>query len=78
MVPSWRFFTTVSRDKQIKLWKVSNDKVEMVVSTKLNDAITSVSVYKGGLFNNQAIVAVGLEDGGISILLLMLQILNLD
>lgn len=60
-------FTTVSRDKQIKLWKVSNDKVEMVVSTKLNDAITSVSVYKGGLFNNQAIVAVGLEDGGISI-----------
>ena len=39
----------------------------MVVSTKLNDAITSVSVYKGGLFNNQAIVAVGLEDGGISI-----------
>ncbi|RCK62331.1 Elongator complex protein 2 [Candida viswanathii] len=66
-LPVNNLFTTVSRDKQIKLWKVADDKVQLVSSTKLSEPITSVSVYKGGLINNHAVVAVGLEDGGIEI-----------
>ncbi|KAK6878514.1 Elongator complex protein 2 [Candida tropicalis] len=66
-LPVNNFFTTVSRDKQIKLWKVVEDKVELVSSSKLSEPITSVSVYKGGLVNNHAVIAVGLEDGGIDV-----------
>ena len=67
-LPVNNFFTTVSRDKQIKLWKVVEDKVELVSSSKLSEPITSVSVYKGGLVSNHAVIAVGLEDGGIDVL----------
>ncbi|KAI5965720.1 ELP2 [Candida pseudojiufengensis] len=59
-------FVTVSRDKQIKLWRINGGKVELVSSLKLNDAITSVTSFKGKLFDTK-IVAVGLENGDISV-----------
>ncbi|KAG2735042.1 hypothetical protein G9P44_001256 [Scheffersomyces stipitis] len=62
-----QFFITCSRDKQIKLWNVGNDKVELVSVVKLAEAITSVSICKIGLFKNKLVAAIGLESGGISI-----------
>ncbi|KAL6450347.1 LOW QUALITY PROTEIN: ELP2 Elongator complex protein 2 [Candida maltosa Xu316] len=61
------YFTTVSRDKQMKIWKVSDNAVELVTSAKLEEPITSVSVYKGGPVANKVVVAVGLEDGSIDV-----------
>ncbi|EGW35105.1 uncharacterized protein SPAPADRAFT_58246 [Spathaspora passalidarum NRRL Y-27907] len=61
------FFVTVSRDRHMKLWKVGESQCELVASTKLPQPITSVSVFKGGLIGTNAIVAVGLENGGISV-----------
>lgn len=69
---SWvqnNYFVTGSRDKQVKLWEVKDKVVELASSIKLTDAITSVASYQAHLLNgNRAIVAVGLESGGIQIL----------
>lgn len=60
------FVVTASRDKQIKLWQV-NDGVQSIASVKLQDAVTSVSCYKSGLLDNKVCIAVGLENGDISL-----------
>lgn len=66
--PYGEFFVTVSRDRQIKMWKIVNDHCELFGASKLSVAITSVSVYKGSWRNDkEAIIAVGLEDGSISV-----------
>ncbi|KAI5955150.1 ELP2 [Candida jiufengensis] len=59
-------FVTVSRDKQLKLWKVNDEKVELITSLKLDEPITSVSIFKGEASDSR-IVSVGLENGDISI-----------
>ncbi|KAK6454865.1 ELongator protein 2 90kD subunit [Scheffersomyces xylosifermentans] len=61
-----QFFVTGSRDKQVKLWQVGS-KVELVASSKLAEAVTSVSIYKAGLFDSKLILSIGLESGSISL-----------
>lgn len=60
------YFITGSRDKQIKLWEVL-EKVELRASIKLSDAVTAVSAFKSFLQEGKLLVAVGLENGSISI-----------
>ncbi|KAG5418996.1 ELP2 [Candida metapsilosis] len=59
-------FVTVSRDKQMKFWKVE-DKVTLVNSLKLEEPITAVSVFKGKTDASLSIIALGLESGQISV-----------
>ncbi|KAG7665412.1 ELP2 [[Candida] subhashii] len=62
------FFVTVSRDRQIKIWKIVDGHCDPLSALKLSAPITSVSIYKGIWKNDrETIIAVGLEDGSISI-----------
>ncbi|KAI5949245.1 ELP2 [Candida theae] len=63
-------FVTVSRDKQMKLWKIGGGSgaVDLVNSLKLDEPVTSVSVFKGeAAVTGIRIVALGLESGQICI-----------
>lgn len=64
--PYGNFVVTASRDKQIKLWQVK-DKVEAIAAIKLQDAVTSVSCYRSGLLDTKILLAVGLENGDLSL-----------
>jgi elongator complex protein 2 len=64
--PYGNFVVTASRDKQIKLWQVK-DKVEAISAIKLQDAVTSVSCYRSGLLDTKILLAVGFENGDISL-----------
>ncbi|KAI3402748.2 ELP2 [Candida oxycetoniae] len=63
-LPETGYFVTASRDKQLKLWRI-NETVELVNKVKLNEPITSVSAFKGEIYNNKCIIAAGLENGEI-------------
>ncbi|CDO96364.1 unnamed protein product [Kluyveromyces dobzhanskii CBS 2104] len=64
-------FITASRDKSLKLWRLSEEKestsVELENSIKFTEAITSVSAHRD-LFNEKVLIAVGFETGSIRIL----------
>ncbi|CAI5759461.1 unnamed protein product [Candida verbasci] len=62
-------FITVSRDKTMKLWRIKEDETgtDLISSIKLEEPITSVSVYKGDC----SIIAIGLENGDIQLFKLM-------
>lgn len=60
-------FITGSRDKSIKLWEVSDDGAILKGTSKTNAPITSVSVYSELLEDKSAFLAVGNEEGQISL-----------
>lgn len=61
------FLISVSRDKTIKLWKVTDNDLDLVGQLKTNDAATTVASYKPNLINKKVIFAVGSEGGSITL-----------
>lgn len=59
------FLVTGSRDKSVKLWKVSDDSVSVVATLKTTDPVTSVSCYQKSLLKSMLLIAVGHESGAI-------------
>lgn len=66
-LPNASSFVTVSRDKQMKLWEIKKEKVVLVNSLKLSEAITSVSIFKGKVSIGLSIIALGLESGQVCV-----------
>lgn len=61
------FLVTGSRDKSIKLWKVTDDAVTQLASEKTGDPVTSVACFQKSLLKNMLVIAVGHESGDIGI-----------
>lgn len=67
-LPQGRYqFVTGSRDKSIKLWEVQGNSVVLQGALKTETPVTSVSTHCQILQDGSAIVAVGNEEGQISI-----------
>lgn len=60
-------FVTGSRDKSIKLWEVCDNQAILKGTLKTSAPITSVSVYSHLLENGCGVLAVGNEEGQISL-----------
>ncbi|KAM9930599.1 hypothetical protein OXX80_009330 [Metschnikowia pulcherrima] len=60
-------FVTGSRDKAVKVWHVDDDKVELAAHTKTELAITSVACFQKELVRGVLLMAVGHENGHISL-----------
>lgn len=60
-------FVTCSRDKSIKLWEVKDSAVACVATTKTEDAVTSVACFQQGLINKNYVIAIGHENGQVSL-----------
>lgn len=61
------FLLSVSRDKTIKLWRVSDSDLELVAQLKTRDAITSVATFQSDLVGGKVVFAVGTEGGSITL-----------
>ncbi|KAK6203468.1 ELongator protein 2 90kD subunit [Scheffersomyces amazonensis] len=61
------FFVTASRDKSIKLWKVESDIISTISTIKVDEPITSITCFGTDLVNNHMVIAIGLENGDITI-----------
>jgi elongator complex protein 2 len=69
--PNSEFFATASRDKVVKIWKITSNGVHDVLSLKFDEAATACSfapIKEENRFN----LAVGLENGQISLVNLKL------
>lgn len=61
------FFVTGSRDKSIKVWKVTDSGAEMVTSLKTGEPVTSVACFQQKLIGDRIVIVVGQESGNIGI-----------
>ncbi|ODQ77474.1 hypothetical protein BABINDRAFT_41630 [Babjeviella inositovora NRRL Y-12698] len=57
-------FFTGSRDKTVKFWEVTANGVELIATLRLQAVVTAVDVHRD-VFGGKAVLAVGLEDGGV-------------
>jgi elongator complex protein 2 len=64
--PTSEFFATASRDKVVKVWKITNNGVQDVLSLKFDEAATACS-FAPVERSNQFKLAIGLENGQITL-----------
>lgn len=62
-----RFFVTASRDKSVKLWKVTEEGALMVAVLKTSEPVTAVACFQESLINNKLVLALGQESGKIGL-----------
>lgn len=65
--PSGSFFVTGSRDRSIKVWKVTESGAFMLASLKTGEPVTSIACFQHSLIHDRLIIAIGQESGKISI-----------
>lgn len=61
------YFVTCSRDKSIKLWEICGGSVVLQGVVKTESPVTSISAYPRLLETGSSIIAIGNEEGKISI-----------
>lgn len=69
-------FATASRDKSVKLWRLAEEKTELIRPVSVDVAVTAVA-FTGFALQNVAYLAYGAEDGRIVVLQLNISDLRL-